>query len=112
MYNNEEIRQFVDLVAEVADPDKIILFGSYAYGIPTDKSDIDLLVIKNGKDFSIDDETELAFAVFKKKRQQKIKTRYDIFFQTEKQAHEIAKNGGSFADALRKGKIVYERTNA
>ena len=26
---------------------KIILFGSYAYGIPNDSSDIDLLVIKN-----------------------------------------------------------------
>jgi len=66
MYNNEEIKQFVDLVAEVTDPDKIILFGSYAYGAPNDKSDIDLLVIKNGKDFSFDDEAKFATAVYLK----------------------------------------------
>ena len=29
------------------DPDKIILFGSYAYGTPCDDSDIDLYVVTN-----------------------------------------------------------------
>jgi predicted nucleotidyltransferase len=29
------------------NPDKIILFGSYAYGIPTDESDIDLFLLKD-----------------------------------------------------------------
>ncbi|MFA9393039.1 MAG: nucleotidyltransferase domain-containing protein [Prolixibacteraceae bacterium] len=28
-------------------PEKIILFGSYAYGQPNEESDIDLLIIKN-----------------------------------------------------------------
>ena len=28
-------------------PEKIILFGSYAYGNPTEDSDVDLLIIKN-----------------------------------------------------------------
>jgi len=27
-------------------PDKIILFGSYAYGTPNDESDIDLFLVK------------------------------------------------------------------
>lgn len=27
------------------DPDRVILFGSYAYGIPTEDSDIDLYVV-------------------------------------------------------------------
>ena len=63
MYNDEEIMEFVSLVAEVVNPDRIILFGSYAYGEPTENSDIDLLVIKNGKDFTIDDETEYAVAI-------------------------------------------------
>ena len=30
-----------------ASPEKIILFGSYAYDTPNEESDIDLLVIKN-----------------------------------------------------------------
>ena len=110
MYSNDEIMQFVNLVAEVTDPDRIIIFGSYAYGQPTDESDIDLLVIKNGKELTLDDEAELAYVVFENRRRRNIKVRYDIFFETEKQAHEIAANGGSYVDALQKGKVVYERT--
>ncbi|MCL2366852.1 MAG: nucleotidyltransferase domain-containing protein [Oscillospiraceae bacterium] len=59
MYSTAEINQLVDLVVEETNPDKIILFGSYAYGIPNNKSDIDLLVIKNGEDFTVDDEAKL-----------------------------------------------------
>jgi predicted nucleotidyltransferase len=32
-------------IAEEFDPDKIILFGSHAYGAPREYSDVDLLVI-------------------------------------------------------------------
>ena len=39
------IRQVVQLIAQNFNPDKIILFGSYAYGIPEPFSDVDLLVI-------------------------------------------------------------------
>ena len=109
MYNDEEIMEFVSLVAEVSDPDRIILFGSYAYGEPDDKSDLDLLVIKNGNDFSLDDEAKLATDVFYKRRQLGIRTRYDVFFQTDRQVQEIAAKGGAFVDALQKGRIVYER---
>lgn len=35
----------VKRIAETLDPDKIILFGSYAYGKPTPDSDVDLLVV-------------------------------------------------------------------
>lgn len=35
----------VKRIAETLDPDKIILFGSYAYGNPTPYSDVDLLVV-------------------------------------------------------------------
>jgi len=109
MYNNEEIMELVSLVAEMSDPDRIILFGSYVYGEPDDKSDIDLLVIKNGKDLSIDDEAKLATDVLYKRRQLGIQTRYDVFFQTDKQAIMSAEKGGAFADALQKGRVVYER---
>lgn len=32
------------------NPDKIILFGSYAYGTPTEDSDIDLFLVKDSSD--------------------------------------------------------------
>jgi predicted nucleotidyltransferase len=40
-----EIRRFARQVAERFHPDKIILFGSYAYGTPHADSDVDILVI-------------------------------------------------------------------
>src|ERR1700751_6002184 len=44
------IRQFARQVAERFDPDKIILFGSYAYGTPHEDSDVDLLVVMPTRD--------------------------------------------------------------
>jgi len=111
MYSNDEIMQFIDLVVEMTNPDRIILFGSYAYGEPGEKSDLDLLVIKNGKDFTIDDETKLDTALFRKRREHSIGARYDIFFRTERQLQDSVAHGGAFVDALRKGYVVYERAN-
>jgi predicted nucleotidyltransferase len=39
------IRRYARLVAEQFQPDKIILFGSFAYGKPHVDSDVDLLVV-------------------------------------------------------------------
>ena len=109
LYSKKEINQLVNIVAEVSDPDKIILFGSYVYGTPDDNSDLDLLVIKNGADFTVDDEAQLATEIYFRRKERKIRTRYDVFFQTESQAEAAAKKGGAFVDALSKGKVVYER---
>src|SRR5438477_2049912 len=39
------IRRFARQVAERFGPDRIILFGSHAYGTPHDDSDVDILVV-------------------------------------------------------------------
>ncbi len=41
-----EIQKITDIIVKNYQPEKIILFGSYAWGTPTDDSDIDLMVIK------------------------------------------------------------------
>ncbi|MCK6412424.1 MAG: nucleotidyltransferase domain-containing protein [Azonexus sp.] len=43
---DERIRQMVDRIVAVAKPEKVILFGSQAWGTPTDDSDVDLLVVE------------------------------------------------------------------
>jgi predicted nucleotidyltransferase len=43
------IREFARQVAERFQPEKIILFGSHAYGTPHEDSDVDILVIMNTK---------------------------------------------------------------
>jgi len=46
MITEEQIQAVVRRIVEGYAPDKIILFGSYAYGVPTEHSDLDLLIIK------------------------------------------------------------------
>lgn len=44
------IRRFAREIAAQFHPEKIILFGSYAYGTPHEESDVDLLVIMETRD--------------------------------------------------------------
>jgi predicted nucleotidyltransferase len=46
MTNNELHIKIIEKLRPFG-PEKIVLFGSYAYGIPTQNSDIDLLIIKH-----------------------------------------------------------------
>jgi predicted nucleotidyltransferase len=45
MVDSEAIQRLSESIAREFRPSSIILFGSYAYGAPTDDSDVDLLVI-------------------------------------------------------------------
>lgn len=46
MITEAQIQAVVQRIVEGYAPDRIILFGSYAYGTPTEESDLDLLVLK------------------------------------------------------------------
>lgn len=91
-------------------PNKIILFGSYAYGIPNEESDIDLFLLKD--DLTIDDtryyQREARQRLMDIRRTYKtngidilsapteyIKQREDYFYKV---------------DILQNGKVWYERT--
>ncbi|WP_375418889.1 nucleotidyltransferase domain-containing protein [uncultured Hymenobacter sp.] len=49
MISEAQIQAIVARIVEGYQPDRIILFGSYAYGTPTEDSDLDLLVVKGGE---------------------------------------------------------------
>ena len=48
--NEEDIREILNRIIDKIkihyQPEKIILFGSYAWGNPTKDSDVDLLIVK------------------------------------------------------------------
>ena len=46
MVTQEHIEELIKRIVDNYKPDKIILFGSYASGHPTEESDLDILVIK------------------------------------------------------------------
>lgn len=45
MVEMDKIQDVSERIAREFQPERIILFGSYAYGTPTEDSDIDLLVV-------------------------------------------------------------------
>jgi len=49
-----DIRAFARRIAEEFKPRKIILFGSYAYGTPTEDSDVDVMVVMPCKGHPVD----------------------------------------------------------
>lgn len=45
MIENKTIKEVIRRLVDVYHPEEIYLFGSYAWGHPTDDSDLDLLVV-------------------------------------------------------------------
>jgi len=45
MVARRDIRAFVQRIADEFSPERVVLFGSYARGKPTEDSDVDLLVV-------------------------------------------------------------------
>ncbi len=90
-------------------PDKIILFGSYAYGNPTEESDIDLFLIKD--DLTIDKMRCYKLELQKKllELQKKYLLGIDIFVDnTERMQERIQNVQDQFYDEiLTKGIIIY-----
>ncbi|MFB6225755.1 MAG: nucleotidyltransferase domain-containing protein [Candidatus Paceibacteria bacterium] len=41
----QEIKSVVDQITAEFDPEKIFLFGSYAWGSPDEESDVDLIIV-------------------------------------------------------------------
>ncbi|MFP4019458.1 MAG: nucleotidyltransferase domain-containing protein [Bacteroidales bacterium] len=90
-----------------ANPEKVILFGSYATGNPSSESDVDVLIIKNIQD--------------KDKRNEKIRLKHlirefvlkygvsiDIHIDTPQNIQKRIEMGDYFyKEILEKGKVLY-----
>lgn len=50
MVSQNTLNNIIERIVDVAQPEKIILFGSAASGKMTGNSDVDLLIIKDGAD--------------------------------------------------------------
>jgi predicted nucleotidyltransferase len=98
------IRQFARRIAERFSPDKIILFGSYAYGTPNEESDVDLLVIMPASN-------ELSQSVRVKQAFDR-PFALDLIVKTPKNFERGLREGDWFLSEVRaKGKVLYEAPN-
>jgi len=99
------IRRFARDVAERFHPDKIILFGSYAYGTPHADSDVDILVVmpcRNQLDqaFKIEVACDPPFPL-------------NLILRTPENLKWRLDEGELFhTEIVTKGKVLYEKGNA
>lgn len=93
-------------------PEKVILFGSYAWGKPTEDSDIDLFIIKNTskpRHRRTDDVYDL---IYKKDyfTNEKFPGPVDVVVYTPREVRERLKLGDFFINEIfEKGKVLMER---
>ena len=87
--------------------DKIILFGSYAYGNPTEESDVDLFILKN----NLDGEGLKYLSRDARKRLVDLTYKYDIGFDILASTQNYISNRKDYfykVDILQNGKVLYE----
>ncbi len=110
MINIRELESKIVERLKPLDPEKIILFGSYASGNPGEDSDIDLYVVTKD-DFIPQNYTEKKILVRKVSKQiQDIRqsVSVDLLVHTKKMSKKFFDIGSSFSKELaEKGKILY-----
>lgn len=95
------IRRFARRIAERFQPEKIILFGSYAYGTPHAESDVDLLVIMPAYDV-VNQAIRIGMAFERE-------FSLDLIVRTPKQiARGLKEDDWFLREIVEKGKILYE----
>ena len=104
MIQREQIRSYVRKLADEFNPERVILFGSYAGGKPTRDSDVDLLVIMNhGKRKNIEQAIDID-------RHIDYKFPLDLIVRTPGEVkRRVALRDAFLLSILNEGKIMYER---
>jgi uncharacterized protein len=95
----------IERIVSELRPEKIILFGSYAYGNPTPDSDVDLLIVMKTRAKEIDRYVAVSNILYP--RQFPV----DILVKTPREIELESRKKGNFfmREILTKGKVLYER---
>lgn len=106
MIDDKDIVALAERIAREFEPERIILFGSYAYGTPTEDSDVDLLVIlpfegnHTRKAIEILNKADPRFPI-------------DLLARTPEQVRWRVEQGDFFLrEITQKGKVLYESANS
>ena len=98
-----DIRTVVKQIAAQFNPEKIILFGSYASGKPKPESDVDLLVLMESPLRNSEQAAQIVRAI-------DYHFGMDLLVRQPKQLKERVALGDSFLrEIIEKGKVVYAR---
>ena len=108
LITEQKISEVAEKIAKEYQPEKIILFGSYAWGKPTEDSDIDFFILKE-TDLPLPKRIEAVDRIFSRRE-------FPMDFlvytpeQTEKSVNEH--KNLFIEDILRHGKILYSNSKS
>jgi len=103
MISEERIQEAVQLLKEAASPVKIILFGSYAHGEPSEDSDLDFLVVEKELKARRMEMVRLSDVL------RPLRIPVDVLVASEKVFNEWADTPGTVLyEAAKEGKTLYE----
>ena len=107
MVHRAAIQKYAEAIVREFQPQKIILFGSHAYGQPTGDSDVDLMVVmppqRRSRRMATDIRMRLGYAGFP----------LDLLVWTPERLREWFQAGDSFArDVIERGQVLYERSHS
>ncbi|KKQ21622.1 MAG: hypothetical protein A3G45_02780 [Candidatus Staskawiczbacteria bacterium RIFCSPLOWO2_12_FULL_37_15] len=98
----QKIKSISDKIVAEYKPEKIILFGSFAWGNPTKDSDIDLLVVKKSNKSTLEMMRDIYEIIFDKGEA------VDVVAYTPEQLEKRKKIGDPFVlNIINNGKILY-----
>jgi predicted nucleotidyltransferase len=109
-----EVKQYIPLLInrlQQLDLAKVILFGSYAYGTPTDASDIDLIVVLNDNRYpeTYKEKSELYLQVSRTIRDIRQQVSVDLIVHTRSMHRKFIELDSIFAqEVIQNGKVLYE----
>lgn len=100
----EILAEIVRRIVVAFDPEKIILFGSYAYGMPSPDSDVDLLVIQKTNLRRVERTVAISELILPRPFP------VDILVKTPTEIQQALRNHDPFIqEILSRGRVLYEQ---
>jgi len=100
-----KIRRYCAAIAEAFSPERIVLFGSYAWGKPDDDSDVDLMVVMRNRRSAKRPSLEI---------RQRVPAGFpvDILVRPPQEISRRLREGDSFVtEVMTRGRIMYEASH-
>ena len=104
MLTEQKIDSIKEIIVSKCDPAAIYIFGSYASGKATEKSDLDLLVINQTSTPNDKVGVEISKALFPRDYSLDL-----LVLNTEEIKNKIEKDFSFWKNILKHGKKIYER---
>ena len=97
-----EIHAVAQRIGAEFRPEKVILFGSHAYGTPSEDSDVDLLVIMEHRSSGVAQAIEIV-------RRVRSRIPVDLVVRTPREMHQrLQWNDYFLKEVVKRGEVLYE----